>query len=89
MLLSQVIMSLHVIHHSELNCIRGRKQADCGACRLPPICVEDTCRYHFMMGITLRASQTHEVRTMLVTQVAHALGAMVASPLRGELATFP
>jgi hypothetical protein len=42
-----------------------------------------------MMGITLRASQTHEVRTMLVTQVAHTLCAMVASPLRGELATFP
>jgi hypothetical protein len=26
---------------------------------------------------------------MLVAQVAHTLGAMVASPLRGEFATFP
>ena len=90
MLLSHDVLSLHVIHHSELNSIRGRrKQADGGACRLPPSCVDDTCRYHFMMGICLSASQTHELRTMLVAQVTHALGAMVASPLRGEFATFP
>lgn len=89
MLLCQDILSLHIIDHSELDCIWGREQADCGACQPPSSSVEHACRYHFTVGISVSSSSRHhELRAILVTQVAHALGAMVASSLGGEFATF-
>jgi hypothetical protein len=90
MLLSQDVLPLRIIHHSELNRSRGRKQAEGGACRLsPPSCVEDTRRDHFQIGISLSACQNHGLRTELITQVTHTLRAMVGSALGGEFAAFP
>jgi hypothetical protein len=90
MLLSQDILHLRIIHHSELNRSHGRKEAEGGACRLPPPCsIEDTRRDHFPIGISLSACQNHGLRTELVAQVTHTLCAMVASTLGGEFAAFP
>lgn len=90
MLLSQDVLHLSIINHSEFDRSLGRKQAEGGACCLPPpSCVEDTCRDHFNIGISLNAPKHHGLGTVLVTQVTHTLGTMVASSLGGEFAAFP
>ena len=82
MLLSQDVLSLRIIHHSELDRCLGIKQAEGGACCLPPPGrVEDTCRDHFPIGISLNAPQHHGLGTELVTQITHTLCAMVGSTL--------